>query len=151
MGDAKAKEQQQQLVVEASDEELCDIEATFPINDNCKSADDYGQSLATQENNHRERDVNGALTMAASTNKMDEDAIMRCFNLSVHAHVENNGRVATFEPVIPISDNENRKDEGGKPDKQNGEIKKQRMESNSGKGEWFPASLSLPSWAINLP
>merc|ERR1712194_680837 len=112
--------------VEDSYEDLCDIEANFPINDNWerRSTTADGQSLATKElsrnaNSHSEGDVIVDGALAASKNSVDEDATMRCFNLSVNAHIGNRGRVATFEPILPINNdtsaNERQVHEEGKP------------------------------------
>ena len=147
------EQEQQQDAAEDTYEDLCDVEATFPIDgQNCEES----QVVSRDTDSRSEIDA-----MAASTNKLDEDATMRCFKLSVNAHMEGQDRVATFEPITSTpthngvtsathSDNKNKANQRDKSScKQKNIITKERIESNSKKGKWFPASLPLPSWALD--
>eukprot|EP00579_Thalassiosira_antarctica_P007903 CAMPEP_0201903572 /NCGR_PEP_ID=MMETSP0902-20130614/55548_1 /ASSEMBLY_ACC=CAM_ASM_000551 /TAXON_ID=420261 /ORGANISM="Thalassiosira antarctica, Strain CCMP982" /LENGTH=142 /DNA_ID=CAMNT_0048437625 /DNA_START=1186 /DNA_END=1614 /DNA_ORIENTATION=+ len=133
--DDKCDESQQQLA-EDSDEDLCHV--NFPI------------KWDTDGNNSHNDAVSRP---AASINKVDEDATIRCFNLSVNAHTEKRERVAVFEPMLPKNNKaaSSAKDENESQanDKNPPETTQQRMKPNSEEGDWLPASLPLPSWAAN--
>ena len=96
-------------MVDEEMEALCDID--FPISDKSSSQatenddlskhhvgkDDGRNSSSTTANNNKPVDVK----------VVDEDAIIRCFDLSIKSHVDGIGTVPVFEP-LPPQKNDNR-------------------------------------------
>ena len=130
-----------------SDEELCDVD--FPITDNRRSTTDDGLEAVDRhggKHNSNEHRVNESV----ENKVVDEDAIIRCFNLSVDAHVKKRGEVVAFEPMLspPLKDGE----AAATTTSSAKEIEENKggNKPKSGNGEWFPAPLPLPPWAQNI-
>ena len=116
------------------DEDLRDVELSFAVDDDGSSSDD------------NENDVNNA-----QTEKLDENAVINCFNFSVNAHIK-----GKFEHTkTSTTDKCLRKDNIGKRNtKKEDKIEDQSKDPSSstadnGVKEWFPASLPLPKWAAS--
>ena len=99
--DEQYKDTSRWKMVDEEMEALCDVD--FPIFDTSSSAitenDDLSKhhnSSSTTSNNNKPVDV-----------KFDEDAIIRCFDLSIKSHVDGIGTVPVFEHLPPQkNDNE---------------------------------------------
>jgi len=98
-GDDDMQQQQQQHSDQDSDEDLSGI--NFPIIDSsrrdqsttkisCK--DDIKKSNYDTSNNQITNNKKGVV---------DEDAIIRCFNISVNSHMNKSDTVEVFEPMPP--------------------------------------------------
>jgi len=141
----------QQPPAEDSDEDLCDV--AFPIIDNRSTANGGGEELTGDDEMSKIHKNDGNGTAA---NILDEHAVMRCFGLSVNAHVEG-GAVATFEPMPPKNEglavvkDETTKTMSMATSGDDSDPPEIQQQANVGNGEWFPSSLPLPSWAKNIP
>eukprot|EP00584_Thalassiosira_punctigera_P004433 CAMPEP_0172538328 /NCGR_PEP_ID=MMETSP1067-20121228/9732_1 /TAXON_ID=265564 ORGANISM="Thalassiosira punctigera, Strain Tpunct2005C2" /NCGR_SAMPLE_ID=MMETSP1067 /ASSEMBLY_ACC=CAM_ASM_000444 /LENGTH=115 /DNA_ID=CAMNT_0013323803 /DNA_START=30 /DNA_END=377 /DNA_ORIENTATION=- len=87
---------------------------------------------------------------ASSTSEVDEDAVVRCLNFSVDAHVRG-GEVAAFEPIPPKIKEATAAMKDSPSEKISVDQRNNKEGTKSKKGKWFPASLPLPSWAKDIP
>ena len=87
-------------MVDEEMEALCDVD--FPIFDTSSSA--------ITENDDLSKHHNSSSTTANNNkpvnDKPDEDAIIRCFDLSIKSHVDGIGTVPVFEPDMPPEKND---------------------------------------------
>eukprot|EP00571_Detonula_confervacea_P000392 CAMPEP_0172313840 /NCGR_PEP_ID=MMETSP1058-20130122/21107_1 /TAXON_ID=83371 /ORGANISM="Detonula confervacea, Strain CCMP 353" /LENGTH=164 /DNA_ID=CAMNT_0013027561 /DNA_START=7 /DNA_END=501 /DNA_ORIENTATION=- len=154
----KRNDGQQQPADEDSDEDLCGV--VFPIIDNTETGDQSSASDMGRNGGGGNFNVNGS---AIPVNRVDEDAVIRCFDLSVNAHIERSCDVKAFEPMAPKNNdeatsvkdasetvaNENDTKEENQPVGQSEQNLSTAVHSK--KDEWSPSSLPLPSWAKNIP
>ena len=85
-------------------EALCDVD--FPIFDKSSSAKaehhydgkDNVNSSSTANNNNK----------PAGNKVVDEDAIIRCFDLSIKSHVDGSSMVPVFKPMPPEKNNDDK-------------------------------------------
>lgn len=112
---------------------LRDVELSFAVDDGSSSDDDDGNDV---NNTHTER--------------LDENAVINCFNFSVNAHIK-----GKFEHTkTTTTDKCLGKDDKGignmtKEDKIEDQSKDPSSTADNGVKEWFPASLPLPEWAAS--
>ena len=115
------------------DEDLRDVELSFAVDDGSSSDDD--------------NDVNNT-----HTERLDENAVINCFNFSVNAHIKGkfeHTKITTTDKCLEKDDNI-----GKRNTKKEGEIDDQPAHPSSTTAdndvkEWFPASLPLPKWAAS--
>ena len=117
------------------DEDLRDVDLSFAVDDGSSSDDDDNGN-----------DVNNT-----HTERLDENAVINCFNFSVNAHIKGkfeHAKTSTTDKCL-------RKDDIGIGNmKKEGKIEDQSTDPSSSFAdkdvkEWFPASLPLPKWAAS--
>ena len=92
------QQQQQQHSDQDSDEDLSGI--NFPIIDNSTTNNHQSSTKISCKDDIKK--INGYATSNNTNNKgVDEDAIIRCFNISVNSHMNKSGTVEVFEPMPP--------------------------------------------------
>ena len=101
-------------MVDEEMEALCDVD--FPIFDTSSSA--IAQQQQSQSNDddlskHHVGKDDGRNSSSTTANnnkpvndKADEDAIIRCFDLSIKSHIDGIGAVPVFEPDVPPEKND---------------------------------------------
>jgi hypothetical protein len=118
------------------DEDLRDVELSFAVDDGSSSDDDGNGN-----------DVNNT-----RTEKLDENAVINCFNFSVNAHIKGkfeHAKTTTTDKCLGKDDNI-----GKRNMKKEDKIEDQSTDPSSSPAdedvkEWFPASLPLPKWAAS--
>ena len=115
------------------EEDLRDVELSFAVDDGSSSDDDNGNDI---NNTH--------------TEKLDENAVINCFNFSVNAHIK-----GKFEHTnTTTTDKCLGKDDIGignmkKEDKIEDQSTDPSSTADKDVKKWFPASLPLPKWAAS--
>mmetsp|Transcript_15749 Transcript_15749/g.24474 ORF Transcript_15749/g.24474 Transcript_15749/m.24474 type:complete len:150 (-) Transcript_15749:1698-2147(-) len=131
--------------VDESYDDLCEVDIPFSMIDDGSSDDD--DKLEQQPESSK---------IDRHTEKLNENAVMDCFNFSVNAHIKGKfEHVATNNNDTKITSEAK---EGKEMDKFNDD-KEVTIEQNSAKSSktdpgdrekgWFPASLPLPAWAAS--
>lgn len=118
------------------EEDLRDVELSFAVDDGSSSDDDDNGN-----------DVNNT-----HTEKLDENAVINCFNFSVNAHIK-----GKFEHANTTTTGKclGKDDIGIGNMKKEDKIEDQSTDPSSSTTadndvkEWFPASLPLPMWATS--
>ncbi len=132
--------------VDESYNDLCEVDIPFSMIDDGSSDDDI--ELQPESSN-----------IGHSTEKINENAILDCFNFSVNAHIKGKfEHVATNTDNAKIASKTNEDKEMGKcNDDKKGAIEQNPVKSSKAdpgdtdreeKG-WFPAPLPLPAWAAS--
>lgn len=109
------------------DEDLRDVELSFAVDDGSSSDD-----------NDNGNDINNT-----QTEKLDENAVINCFNFSVNAHIKGkfeHANTTTTGKCLGKDDND--------IEDQSTDPSSSTTADNDVK-EWFPASLPLPKWAAS--
>ena len=118
------------------DEDLRDVDLSFAVDDGSSSDDD-------EENGN---DVNNA-----QTEKLDENAVINCFNFSVNAHIKGkfeHTKTTTTDKCLEKDDNIGKRNTTME-DKIEDQSKDSSSTTDDDVKEWFPASLPLPKWAAS--
>ena len=117
------------------DEDLRDVELSFAVDDGSSSDDDDNGN-----------DVNNT-----RTEKLDENAVINCFNFSVNAHIKGKFEHAKTTTTDKCLENDNNigKRNMKKEDKIEDQSKDPSSTADNDVKEWFPASLPLPKWAAS--
>jgi hypothetical protein len=118
------------------EDDLRDVELSFAVDDGSSSDDDDNGN-----------DVNNT-----NTEKLDENAVINCFNFSVNAHIKGkfeHAKTTTTDKCLGKDDNI-----GKRNMKKEDKIEDQSTDPSSSPAdedvkEWFPASLPLPKWAAS--
>ena len=84
-------------MVDEEMESLCDVD--FPIFDKSAKAEHHhdGKDNVNSSSNANNNNDN----KPAGNKVVDEDAIIRCFDLSIKSHVDGSSMVPVFEPMPP--------------------------------------------------
>ena len=164
---------------DSDDEDLCDI--SFPIVDNSLTTemkndvvdDQHQPNESVGGDKYLDGHSNGTATAAGRyKSDIDEDAIIRCFDISVNSHI-NRSSIAIFEHIIPTSKKKSDRNNGDDTvTKSEQNIRKrtkdkidissrqqpdvateeQQQQSKKMKGDdKSPGTLPLPNWAKNIP
>ena len=94
------QQQQQQQSDQDSDEDLSGI--NFPIIDSSRR-DQSTTKVSSKEDIKKSNGYDTSNNQITNTNNkgVDEDAITRCFNISVNSHMNKSDTVEVFEPMPP--------------------------------------------------
>ena len=93
---------QQQHSDDDSDEDLSGI--NFPIIDNSSTTKDQSTTKISYKDDVKKSNGYNTSNNQITNNKkgvVDEDAIIRCFNISVNSHMNKSDTVEVFEPMPP--------------------------------------------------
>ena len=166
---------------DSDDEGLCDI--SFPIVDN-SSTTEMKNDVVDDQHQTKESDggnkylgghSNGTATAAGQyKSDIDEDAIIRCFDISVNSHISRSS-IAIFEPIhtskmksdrnngddaVTKSEQKIRKRTKDKictsskrqqPDVATEQQQQQQSKKMKSDDKSPPGTLPLPNWAKNIP
>ena len=165
---------------DSDDEDLCDV--SFPIVDNYSLTTEMKNDVVDDQHQSNESDggdkyldghSNGNATAAGQyKSDIDEDAIIRCFDISVNSHI-NRSSISIFEHIIPTSKKKSDRNNGDddvtkseqhirKRTKDKIGISSKRQQSDVATEEQqqskkmksddkSPGTLPLPNWAKNIP
>ena len=115
--------------VDECDDDLCEVDIPFSIIDGGSSdEDDFDQR---QHNYH-------------DAEKIDDKAIMNCFNFSVTAHI-----TGSFVSKDNTNEGKSKIEKAGKEAGKCNIEKDAVQKSTQPTGSWFPAQLPLPKWAAS--
>ncbi len=129
--------------VDESYNDLCEVDIPFSMIDDGSSDDDIELKPESSIIDH-------------STEKLNENAIMDCFNFSVNAHIKGNfEHVATnnYDAKITSEAKEDKEMDKCNDGKKGAIEQNPAKSSNTDPGDrergWFPAALPLPAWAAS--
>ena len=169
---------------DSDDEDVCDI--SFPIVDNSLTTEMKNDVVDDQHQPMTKESVGGDTYLDGHSNStaaaagqyksdIDEDAIIRCFDISVNSHI-NRSSIAIFEHIIPTSKKKSNRNNGDdavtkseqhirkrtkdeiglsskrqQPDVATEQQQQQQSKKMKSDDKSPPGTLPLPNWAKNIP
>ncbi len=112
---------------------------------------DVDLSFAVYDGSSSDDDDNGNDVNNTHTEKLDENAVINCFNFSLNAHIKGkfeHTKTFTTDKCLGKDDNIGKRNTK-KEDKIEDQSKDPSSTADNDVKEWFPASLPLPKWAAS--